>query len=201
LYASRLAERGMRVVGVDYSRRSIQYATRYAEEHNLDIVYRYQDYLSLEDRERYDAALLINGDYCALAPEGRSRLLINVLRALKPGGRFALDVSTRAHRERHGLHCTWYAVESGFWKPGPHLVLEQGFDYPECAIYLDQYIVVEADGTLSVYRNWFQDFGPETIVAELQRGGFTVEGLWGDLEGTPHTDKSEWIGVVAQKRA
>jgi SAM-dependent methyltransferase len=200
LYASRLASRGLRVTGVDYSRRSIDYAMEYADEHGLDITYRYQNYLTLKDEGAYDAALLIYGDYCPLRPEQRSQLLRNVRRALKRGGRFALDVTTREHRKLYGARCAWYAVESGFWKPGPHLVLEQGFDYPEQAIYLDQYIVIEADGTLSVYRNWFQDFAPRTIRAELEAGGFAVQGMWGDLKGTPYAKGTEWIGVVAQKR-
>ena len=71
LYASRLAERGLRVTGVDYSRRSIAYATQYAGEHGLDIAYCYQDYLTLDDEGQYDAALLIYGDYCPLAPAQR----------------------------------------------------------------------------------------------------------------------------------
>jgi SAM-dependent methyltransferase len=199
LYASRLAERGLRVTGVDYSRRSIAYATQYAGEHGLDIAYRYQDYLTLDDEGQYDAALLIYGDYCPLAPAQRSQLLANVRRALRAGGRFALDVTTRVCRKRHGLQCGWYAVDTGFWKQGPHLVLEQGFDYPEQAIYLDQYVVVEADGTLSVYRNWFQDYTRETITAELEVGGFAVQGVWNDLTGTPYAEGGEWIGVVAQK--
>jgi SAM-dependent methyltransferase len=198
LYAARLAERGLRVTGVDYSRRSIEYAVEYADEHGLDISYRYQDYLTLDDELQYDAALLIYGDYCALGPQERSQLLRNVHRALKRGGRFALDVTTREHRKLHGVRCAWYAVEGGFWKPGPHLVLEQGFDYPEQAIYLDQYVVVKADGTMSVYRNWFQDYTREAITAELEAGGFTVQGVWSDLTGTPYAEDSEWIGVVAQ---
>ena len=66
-------------------------------------------------------------------------------------------------------------LESGFWKPGPHLLLEEGFDYPEQSIWLDQYTVIEADGKISVYRNWFQDYTPETIETELQQGGFSIE--------------------------
>jgi SAM-dependent methyltransferase len=199
LYATRLAARGLRVTGVDYSRRSIDYATRYAADHGLDIAYRYQDYLTLEDERAYDAALLINGDYCPLAPEQRSQLLANVRRALVDGGRFALDVTTREHRALHGARPAWYAVDTGFWKPGPHLVLEQGFDYPEQSIYLDQYVIVEPDGTITAYRNWFQDYVPETIQAELEAGGFAVQGVWGDLTGTPYAQGSEWIGLVAQK--
>jgi SAM-dependent methyltransferase len=200
LYAARLARRGIAVTGVDYSRHSIDYATRYAREHNLDITYRYQDYLTLDDESRYEAALLIYGDYCALAPQSRATLLSNVRRALKVGGRFALDVTTRECRTRHGLGCAWYAVDTGFWKPGSHLVLEQGFDYPDQSIYLDQYIVIEADGSISVYRNWFQDYGPEAIRAEMEMGGFVVSSLWSDLTGTPYAASSEWIGVIATRQ-
>jgi hypothetical protein len=64
---------------------------------------------------------------------------------------------------------------------------------------LSQASVIEEDGRLSVYRNWFQDYDPESISAELTAGGFQVESLWADLAGTPYRDGSEWIGVVAHK--
>jgi SAM-dependent methyltransferase len=199
LYASCFARAGFHATGVDYSHRSIEYAKNHARENGLKITYRYQNYLELEDENVYDAAFLIYGDFCPLAPEQRATLLTNIHRALKPKGHFVLDVSTREHRRKHGNRNAWYAAESGFWKPGPHLVLEEGFDYPEGSIWLDQYTVIEADGKISVYRNWFQDYTPETITAELERGGFSTESLWGDLTGQPYTLESEWIGVIARK--
>ena len=199
LYASRFARAGLQVTGVDYSRRSIEYATNHARENQLDIHYRYQNYLELNDENQYEAAFLIYGDYCPLNPEQRSTLLRNVHRALKPGGWFVLDVTTRECRKKHGVKNSWYASESGFWKPGPHLVLEAGFDYPEQSIWLDQYTVIEADGNVSVYRNWFQDYTPEAVTAELSQAGFAVKGLWGDLSGTPYTPESEWIGLLTSR--
>jgi SAM-dependent methyltransferase len=199
LYASRLARAGLRVTGVDYSRRSIQYAVQYASENHLEITYRYENYLDLHDEDQYNAALLIYGDFCPLSPEQRSRLLRKVYRALKPHGKFVLDVSTRVHRRKHGSRNGWRALETGFWKPGPHLLLEEGFDYPEQSIWLDQAVTIEADGKITVYRNWFQDYAPETIRAELEQNHFVVEGLWGDLTGSPLTPESEWIGVVTHK--
>lgn len=198
LYAARMAERGLRVTGVDYSRRSIDHAIQYARSNNLDIRYRYQNYLTLEDENQYDAALLIYGDFCPLSLEQRISLLANVRRALKPGGYFALDVTTPAHRQKYGNRNGWYAAETGFWKPGPHLVLEQGFDYPGQAIFLDQAIVIDESGKVSVYRNWFQDFTRETITAELEAGGFTVQSVWSDLTGKAYSEETGWIGVVAR---
>jgi len=199
LYASRFARAGFKVTGVDYSRNSIEYASQYAKENSLNITYRYQNYLELDDENLYDAAFLIYGDFCPLSPEQRSTLLRNIHRALKPNGYFVLDVSTREHRKKYGNKNGWYAAESGFWKPGPHLVLEEGFDYPEQSIWLDQYTAIEAYGKVSVYRNWFQDYTPEAITEELTRGSFPVESLWGDLMGTPYTSESEWIGVVTRR--
>jgi 2-polyprenyl-3-methyl-5-hydroxy-6-metoxy-1,4-benzoquinol methylase len=200
LYASRFARAGLQVTGVDYSRRSIEYAIKYANENKLNICYRYQNYLELNDENQYQGAFLIYGDFCPLSPEQRSRLLRNVHRALKPGGNFVLDVSTREHRKKYGVKNGWHAAERGFWKPGPHLVLEQGFDYPEQSIWLDQYTVVETDRKISVYRNWFQDYTPESITAELSQAGFSVESLWGDLTGIPYTPESEWIGLLTVRK-
>ncbi|HEX6384596.1 MAG TPA: class I SAM-dependent methyltransferase [Anaerolineae bacterium] len=198
LYATRLALHGLQVTGVDISQNSIEYAREYARRHGLEITYRCQDYLELEDESSFDAALLIYGDLCPLSPQQRSRLLSKVKRALKAGGHFVLDVTTPQLRQREGLKNSWYAVQAGFWKSGPHLVLQQGFSYPE-DIYLDQYVVVETDGKISVYRNWFQDYTARTIRAELEAGGFIVQSLSSDLVGTPYEETSDWIGIVASK--
>jgi SAM-dependent methyltransferase len=199
LYAARLAERGMRVTGVDYSRRSIDYARHAARAQQLAITYHYQNYLTFSETDAYDVALLIYGDYCVLALPQRRQLLQNIHRALRAGGHMVLDVSTRAHRARHGRQKGWSVANGGFWRPGLHLVLEQGFDYPAELIYLDQYLVLDPDKTLTVYRNWFQDYTPERITAELTAGGFRVVSLCGDLAGAPLSEASEWIGVVAQR--
>jgi SAM-dependent methyltransferase len=199
LYASRFARAGFKITGVDSSRRSIEYASKYAREHHLEVIYRYENYLELQDKNAYDAAFLIYGDFCPLSPEARCRLLDNIRRALKPNGKFVLDVTTRENRRKHGNRNRWYALESGFWKPGPHLVLEEGFEYPEQSIWLDQFTIIEAGGKMTVYRNWFQDYTPETVTQELSEGGFCVESLWGDLTGKPYAAVSEWLGVITRK--
>lgn len=198
LYASRLARHGLVVTGVDYSRRSLAYARDYAAHHDLDITYVYQDYLTLDVVAQFDAVLLINGDFCVLSPEKRRKLLQNIRRALKPGGRFALDVFTPLHGARYTIDNHWYVAEEGFWRPGRHLVLEEGFRYPEERLTLNQYTVIDVDGTLTVYRNWFQHYTPTRLTEELLDSGFAIEHLGGDLRGGAYSETSEWIGLVAQ---
>jgi SAM-dependent methyltransferase len=201
LYCQRLAKAGLSVTGVDFNETSLSYAKKQAEAENLPIDYRLQNYLELGEEDRFDAALLIYGDYCALSPAERKQLLKVVWRALAGGGRFVLDVTTRECRMKHGLKEGWYAAEGGFWSEKRHIVLEQGFDYPEELIYVDQYIVIDEEDKIRVFRNWFQDFTVDAIRKELEAGGFHVRGFYADLLGHPFVEDSEWIGIVAEKES
>lgn len=199
LYCQRLAKAGMKVTGVDFSEVSVSYAKKQALAEKLLIDYRLQNYLEFTEEDCFDAVLLIYGDYCALSPADRERLLKIVRHSLVTGGRFVLDVTTRECRKRLGLRKGWYAAEGGFWSQKRHLVLEQGFDYPDELIYLDQFIVIDEDGGIRVFRNWFQDFNMDSIRKELGLGGFRVLGLYADLLGNSFAEDSEWIGIVAER--
>jgi SAM-dependent methyltransferase len=193
LYTARLADAGLQVTGVDFSQNSIEYA----RQQRPGIEYLCQNYLDLQVEGKFEVVMLIFGDFCVLSPQQRNRLLSNIRKVVQPGGNFVVDVSTPALRQRIGLKNGWYSAKSGFWKPGPHLVLEQGFSYPE-DLFLDQYIVIEESGKVSVYRNWFQDYTSERIRRELESQGFQVDSLWSDLCGTSLSKDSEWVGIIAR---
>lgn len=198
-YARRLATRALAVTGMDINHLALTYARNDAQTRDLNVIYVRQDYLTLAVEDHFDAVLLVNGDFCALSPEERKQLIGNIHRALKPGGRFALDVLTQAHSKLYGSLNRWYAVEHGFWRAAPHLVLEEGFAYPKEHVYLNQYTIVDADGHVTVYRNWFQHYTPETIKALLVENGFTVDYLGANLRGDAYTEASPWIGLIARK--
>jgi SAM-dependent methyltransferase len=199
LYCERFARAGLRVTGIDLSHRSIDYARKRAATQNLAIDYIHGDYLEMGHRDTFDAAVLIYGDLCTLAPEPRDRLLRAVHAALKHGGRVALDVTTPRHHAHTATLNRWEARDAGFWRPHRHLLLTQGFAYPADDVYLEQYIVIEASGAMTVYRNWFQDYSRATITRLLEDHELRVESVWGDLTGQLYDDRAEWIGIVARK--
>lgn len=197
LYANRLAARGLQVTGIDLSQNSLDHAQRDAEALGVTVSYLCQNFLTIDYQAQFDAVLQVYGEMCVFSPEARDDLLRRIHRALKPGGHFAFDVSTPKHRAWAAIGNNWYVVaDGGFWKPGPHLALEHSFSYDD-RIHLDQYIIIEEDGMLSVYRNWYQDHTPESITGVVERQGFTVEGVFADLEGTAYHPDTEWIGIVA----
>lgn len=200
LYCSRLASLGLAVTGIDFSASSIDYARRSADERGLAIEYRCQNYLTLDEESVFDVVLLIYGDFCVLPYRDRYELLNRVRRALRPDGHFVFDVTAPPAREDLGIGRTWSVADGGFWRPGPHLILEEVFDYPEEPAALRQVAIIEESGTLALYRLWFRYYLPETITSLLQQHGFQVEDLNGDLTGTPYTPDSRWIGIVARKQ-
>lgn len=199
LYSSRLCRKGMKVTGIDISRRSIEYARTQAEKEGLDVDYICANFFSIKYEGAFDAVLQAYGEICTFSDEKRDLLLSLVHRALKDGGIFIFDVSTRELRMRERLKNRWYVSKSGFWRPGMHLVLEEGFDYPENDTWLNQYIVAEEDGAVKVYRLWLHDYSLETINQVLEQSRFKTEKVWNSLSGETYREGGDWIAVAARK--
>lgn len=201
LYSSRLSKKGMRVTGIDLSSRSIDYARSYAEKEGLNIEYICTGFFSIDFEGDFDVILQVYGEICTFSDEMRDLLLDLVFRALKEDGIFIFDVSTRSLRMREGLKNRWYLSEGGFWRPGKHLVLEEGFDYSESDTWLNQYIVMDEDGMVKTYRLWFHDYSLETISRVLEKNGFRIEKIWNSLSGEQYREGGDWIAIAARKMA
>ena len=67
-YAELLTQKGFQVTGIDFSKRSINYAVESAAKKKLDIIYYYQNYLDMVYEEAFDAVILIYCDFGVLAP-------------------------------------------------------------------------------------------------------------------------------------
>ena len=88
LYTNRLARSGAAVTGIDFAELSVDHARAEAAREGLTIDYVVGDYLAFETDERFDLAMVIMCDYCALSPEQRARLIERVRQLLEPGGAF-----------------------------------------------------------------------------------------------------------------
>lgn len=197
LFAHRLARLGCRVTGVDLSASSLAHARREAEREGLTIDYRQADFRELADVASFDVVLQAYGELSTFAPAVRDDLLARVRRALVPGGAFVFDVSTPHLHPPTGRR--WEASPAGFWRPGPHVVLEERFVHPGddgTQLACDQYVVVDAHG-VTTYRMWFHDHTRASLTAVLEAAGFVVSDVRGALTGEPCTDDGGWLAVVA----
>ena len=121
LYTTRLARRGARVTGIDFSSRSVEYARQVAARQGLTIDYVNQNYLEFETEDRFDLVLMIMCDFCALGPGQRERLLGVFRDVLKPGGSILLDVySLAAFEQKEEIALYEVNQLEGFWSPNKY---------------------------------------------------------------------------------
>ena len=199
LYAQRLAQRRAGVTGIDFSRRSIQYAQEVAARDGLSVRYVHQNYLEFETDERFHLILMIMCDFCALSPIQRREMLGKFHALLETGGSVVLDVySLTAFAQREETAVYEANLLNGFWSPDKYYGFLNTFKYEEEKVVLDKYTVVEPARTRTVY-NWLQYFSPETLTDEFSACGFTVEGLYSDVAGTPIVSEAGEFAVVARK--
>jgi 2-polyprenyl-3-methyl-5-hydroxy-6-metoxy-1,4-benzoquinol methylase len=199
LYAARLARKQAKVTGIDFSKRSLQYAVEDAERNGLSIRYVNANYLEFETEDRFDLILMIMCDFCALSPRQRSQMLAKFYKLLKPSGYVLLDVYSLVSFEQREETAEYELnLLDGFWSPNKYYGFLNTFKYEEEKVVLDKYTVVEADRLRTVY-NWLQHFDPDQVNVEFAESGFKVEELYSDVAGSVFDAKAGEFAVVARK--
>lgn len=200
LYANRLAQRGARVTGIDFSLRSIRHAQAVAERGGLEVTYLHQDYLESKLEGQFDLILMIMCDFCALSPSQRRCILQEFHQLLGPDGHLLFDVySQAAYDEREEVARYEYNLLDGFWSDEPYYGFLNTFKYDDDNIVLDKYTLVESTRVRTVF-NWLQYFTPDTLAQELSDCGLSVESLFSDVAGGSYSDKNQEFAIVAMQK-
>ncbi|MDD5704979.1 MAG: class I SAM-dependent methyltransferase [Kiritimatiellae bacterium] len=199
LYSARLAKRGAKVTGIDFSKRSIEYAKDVSTREHLGIKYVNQNYLEFDTEDRFDLILMIMCDFCALSPTQRMVMLGKFQRLLKPSGSVLLDVySLPAFEQREEAASYELNQFNGFWSPNKYFGFVNTFKYDEEKVIVDKYTIVEAKRTRQVY-NWLQYFSPEALEGECADAGLCLKGIYSDVAGKPYSTQSREFAVVVGK--
>jgi 2-polyprenyl-3-methyl-5-hydroxy-6-metoxy-1,4-benzoquinol methylase len=198
LYSTRLAERGAKVTGVDFSATAIAYAESRLSSTGPGPRYLVADYLEDELPTGFDVVTLIYYDYCALSPADRHALLHRIRSMLNSGGKLVLDVLTdSAFSQLSEQLSIEERLMDGFWSESDYVGIHRTWVYQGQALSLDHYAIVERSGHWQVL-NWMQYFSSERLVGELEEAGFSVRSLTGSLAGEVLTNASSEIGVIAE---
>jgi len=199
LYAARLAKRGANVTGIDFSGRSIEYATEVAAREQLNINYVNQNYMDFETEDLFDLILMIMCDFCALSPTQRKGLLSKFHKILKPSGSVLLDVYSLSAFEQREETATYEVNQlNGFWSPNKYYGFLNTFKYDREQVILDKYTIIEETRKRVVY-NWLQYFSEDSLKNQFEENGFRVEALYSDVAGKTLTSESAEIAIVARK--
>ncbi len=199
LYTMRLAKKQADVTGIDFSKRSIQYAQEVAPREGMSIRYVNQNYLEFETDDCFHLVLMIMCDFCALSPTQRKKMLGKFHTILQPGGSVLLDVySLTAFDQREETAMYEANLLNGFWSPNKYYGFLNTFKYESEKVVLDKYTLIEAARTRTVY-NWLQYFNPDALEREFVQCGFSIEKLYSNVAGSPFDSEGKEFAVVAKK--
>lgn len=196
LYTRRMAKLGAHVTGIDFSANSLDYA-RSRDMQNMEYIK--ADYLEDELPGGFDIVVLIYYDFCAMAPDKRSRLLQRIHDMLNPGGHLVVDLYGPGAFDAVGEHIE---IEDrlmfSFFAPGDYIGIHKTDVYEDDWVSLDRFVVVEPEETWEIF-NWAQYYTPESAAAELGEAGFMVNVISGGLDGEALQDDSQTLGLIAEK--
>lgn len=198
IYAEKFTQAGYFVTGVDFSKRSINYAKKSAQEKEANIDYLYQNYLNLNLDKCFDFATMIYCDYGALSDKNRQKILCNVYQHLKPGGKFLLDVFSMTAYNDFKEQQTWeFHRNGGFWRKNEYIALNRYSKFSE-SVTLDQIAIISND-IITNYYLWNSYFTKENLIKEISESGFKVCKIFGDVSGSDYSKESTTIAILLEK--
>ncbi len=199
-YAALFAENQADVTGVDFSKKSIEFARSAATEKNLNIDYRQANYLEFETDKQFDLITMIFCDFCALSPKQRAVMLNKMFVWLKPGGKVLLDVYALPLFDNKSEDASYEVNQlNGFWSADDYFGFVNTFKYEQEKVTLDKYTIVAKERTQTIY-NWLQYFSKDSIRSEFAAHGFEIEAFYSDVAGSAFSAESNEMAVVARKR-
>jgi 2-polyprenyl-3-methyl-5-hydroxy-6-metoxy-1,4-benzoquinol methylase len=200
LYTTRFARKGIKTTGIDFSKRSIEYAKRTAIDEKLDIDYINMNYLDYESDGKYDLIIMIMCDYCALSPKQRKNILNKFRKLLKPDGSVLLDVySLNSYDKREESAGYEFNQMSNFWSPEDYYCFQNVFKYDDEKVILDKYTIIEKTRMRVVY-NWLQYFSEESLRKEFEENGLRVVETFSDVSGSVFDKEYSEFAIVAKNK-
>lgn len=187
--ANRLAERGADVTGYDADRTSLERAREDAENRGLEVSYIEGDMRTLPWEGRFDAALLWFTAFGYFDDEGNRAVLREVRRALRPGGRFVLEM----------VHLPWllrHLQRQLFVRRGADVMLDENTWHPASSEMETRRAVVR-DGTVREFGYSIRMFMPAELRTWLHEAGFAQVELLG-REGLPISSEDRRLVVLAR---
>lgn len=188
-----LARRGCRVTGVDLADEYIRQAREAARAPGLAAEFENSDMRHLNYSAEFDGAFCFGNSFGYFDRAGIGDFLSGIARALKPGGKFALDSGMAAESILPTLK------EREWWKVGDILfTVENRYDTGESCLETEATFV--RGGQAETHKWWHCVYTVAEIRRLLEEVGLETIHLFGSPDEQPYKLGSPLLLLVAQKR-
>lgn len=191
-HAVALARRGVRVVSVDLSSEALSVLQERAADEGLPITTHLADMRSFEVAS-VDAAYTLGNSLGYFDLAGIERFFNQVARAVVAGGRYVVDSSMVAE-----CMLPQFEPESSYEAAG--ITMSDRHRYDPRQSRLDTTVTFSKDGAADAREMSHWVLTSREVVDLLERAGFAVEALYGDIDEVPFDVGAPRLLVVARRR-
>ena len=192
-HAVPLADRGLRVTGQDLNEDYLRMARRAASEQGVALQTICGDMREIPFESRFDAIVNLFSAFGYFESENEDRkVLAEIARALKPGGRVLLDLVNREWVIANPFPNEWRSDDRG------RIYLEhREVDLLHSRNHVT-FTIVEPDGTRrESVGHHFRLYTLAEMLAMLESTGLAFIAAYGDFDGAPYTASSQRMIVTA----
>ncbi len=190
-HTNRLAALGHTLTGIDLMAGFIDMARQDAQQRKVDVVYRQGDMRDIDFHEEFDRVMLLFTAFGYFVDEGNLQVLVNVQKALKPGGLLVFDSHNRDALLKY-MH--------------PSFVMEKEGDLMIDRLELDGLTgrwtnrrIVIRNGIRKDKPFFVRLYNPQEIMALLDQAGLELVHLYGGFDAQEFSSDSRRMVVLAQK--
>ncbi len=199
-----LAKRGFKnIVGLDYSAPFINKAKADAKKTGVEVEFVQGDMKDLPFNGEFDVVLTIFTTFGYFDDAGNQKTLEQISKALKPGGRFLIDVISAEAKDRRSRH-RGKEVELGvfFYEETVDLngrkVLDQDW-YDSNTQLTHTHREWEEEGQKREYDFYLKVYTIPQYKEMIKKAGMEFKKLWGDFQGNPQGPDNHRTIILAEK--
>lgn len=189
-----LTRRGYNVLGVDASNYMLDECRKAAELENLQVGLLQSDMREIDCDCDFDAVINMFTSFGYLeSDEEDLKVLKMIAKALRPGGKFLLDVTNREYIMRNYKMKEWNESSSGTL-----LLTERKFDLVT-GRNIERQIIIKPDGTRSEQKQNVRLYTYTEIKKMLESVGLRVNSAFGDFDSSDYSMTSQRMIIISQK--
>ena len=193
-HALGLARRGYRVTGVDFNPRYLKVAEDDAAAAGVAARWVTADMRALPFDGAFDASYSYFSSFGYFSDADNERVLAGVARALRPGGRFLLDVVNRDWILTHPQQRIWTQLEDGSL-----LMEETALDLRRSVVRSRQIHITPASGAQITKESSMRAYTCAELEAICARHGLGVDAAWGGTDRGEYGPESRRLVLLATR--
>lgn len=195
-HAIGMEKRGYRVTGLDFNPHYLEIAEAESTAAGARVTWRTGDMRALPFEREFDGVYSFFTSFGYFGDDENEQVLAGIARAMKPGGRFLLDMMNRDWLLTHPDQRTWKQRDDG------SLFMEETSLELAASRVVARQMLIDPQGGPQVTKEYFlRAYTCAELTALMRRHGLVVKEVCGGTDRRPYDTEAHRLVLVAERSA